>query len=198
MARVFAVSFLRATPSGVAEQIDANRARQIASLRPCLDRHRLTNAMFEIDIERRPACHRTGESSRMTPRHPARSIGKPKRGNAQPLAAPARAIGSRRPDFAVGDIGFEKALARHHRNFFGQRRVDKDGVDGRIDIGGRHATFGRKASVGHLCLRGRCHRSGAANCDEPCNFVVELIVTRGYRKPARSGEAHVYCRNPSP
>ena len=59
---VFAVSFLRSPPAGMAQQVDADRARQVAPLRAHFGPHRDADALFKISIKARAARHRAGKS----------------------------------------------------------------------------------------------------------------------------------------
>ena len=127
--RVFSIGFLRASPRGVAQQIDADRAREVAAIGAGFLAHDFADPQFEIGIESRTARHRAGKAGRLPPRDPPRPIGEVERRNAQPFDTAAGAIGPRAPfPIILGHRGKEPAT-RHHRDLFLERRFAQDVPD---------------------------------------------------------------------
>ncbi len=93
-----AVAFLRPSPRGVAEEIDADAGEEIRAVRARLDADRVADALLEVRIERRGARHRDRKLRRAPDDDAARPIGEAdafeaetrhRRGDVRPLVVVA-------------------------------------------------------------------------------------------------------------
>lgn len=87
MEGIFAVGFLRSTPGGVSQDIDADPAEEVGSDRPELLPDGLADALFEIEVPGGPPGHRDGKARRRTDHHSPWPVGKGEPGDAEPFDA---------------------------------------------------------------------------------------------------------------
>ena len=153
---VLAIGFLRAAPAGVAQQIDAHRARQVAALRPRLDPHRRADPRFKVNIEAGSTRHCARKTGGIAACDPARAIGKPESGDVQPLDPAAGAIRPRPEPAAIFAERLEKAVAGHRADLFLQRRCRHDCSDRLGNFLRRHARARSETRhwAGHRWLTG--------------------------------------------
>lgn len=83
MEGIFSVGFLRASPSRVAQQVDADAAEIVAAEGAQFPPDHVADALLELRIKGGAARHRDGKGGRAFHDDAARAIGEPDAGNAE-------------------------------------------------------------------------------------------------------------------
>ncbi len=99
--RFLAVGLLRAAPGRVPQQVDADPAEIVAALGPDLGADHLADAFLELGVPGRAAGHRHRERGGVADHGPARPVGEPDAGDAEPRHGP-------------GHDGLEVVALAHH------------------------------------------------------------------------------------
>ncbi len=154
--RVLAVGLLRAAPGRVAQQVDADAAEEVAAQRPQFAADHVADALLQLEVPRRPACHRHGKCRRPLHHDPARPVAKADAGDPQPWG------GAGRPDVRVvaavkhiAQARPERRVGRHQVHLFVQRQLRKQFFRPGIDLLGAEACAGfERAKCGRCCAAG--------------------------------------------
>jgi hypothetical protein len=148
--RVLAIGLLCAPPRRVAQQVDADRPRQRAPLRPRLHPHDLADAALQVRVEAGPPRHAAGEASALAPRHAPRPVGEVERRQAQPRATPACRVRVAAPAVSAGLEHLHEAAAAHHGDLLVERQLGQHGFDRVGDLRRGHTLAGPEFPRGRL------------------------------------------------